>query len=310
LSSLFIFHLSALLLAFLFDWILGDPPNRFHPTAWMGTFIGAIFKKRPSGSPALEFIFGMTLTLTGALIFCAAGYGLEILFLKLPIWIGVILQAILLKTTFSLRGLWRASGEIHAALASADLPEARRLLSWHLVSRDTSTLDEARISAATIESVAENASDSVVAPLFFYALGGLPLALLYRFVNTADAMLGYRDKSREWVGKFPARFDDVLNYIPARLTGIMIVLAAGKKFSSAWRTLRRDARLTESPNAGYPMSAIAGALEIELEKTGVYSLGKGFSLPSVQDIHSARILIVSASLLSFFVFLPMLFLRW
>lgn len=309
-SSLFIFHLSALLLALLFDWLLGDPPNRFHPTAWMGSFISAIFKKRPSDSPALEFLFGMTLTLTGTLIFGAAGYGLEILFLKLPSWVGLILQATLLKTTFSLRGLWKASGEIHAALVSVDLPEARRLLSWHLVSRDTSTLDEARISAATIESVAENASDSVVAPLFFYALGGLPLALLYRFVNTADAMLGYRDKSREWVGKFPARFDDVLNYIPARLTGVIIALAAGKKIPSAWCTLCQDARLIESPNAGFPMSAMAGALEIELEKTGTYCLGKGFSLPCVQDIHASRILIVLASSFSLLVFIPLLFLRW
>ncbi len=276
----------------------------------MGSFIGAIFKKRPSGSSALEFTFGMMITLTGALLFGAAGYGLEILFFKLPLWAGVILQAILLKMTFSLRGLWRTSGEIEMTLKNGDLPEARHLLSWHLVSRDTSQLNENHVAAATIESVAENASDSVIAPLFFYALGGLPLALLYRFVNTADAMLGYRDKSREWIGKFPARFDDVLNFIPARLTGIMIVLAAGKKTLSAWRTLCQDARLTESPNAGFPMSAMAGALEIELEKTNIYCLGKGNALPKTQDIHRSRILIVGASVLSLLVFLPLLFLRW
>lgn len=309
-SHLFFFHLPAFLLALLLDWLLDDPPNSFHPTAWMGSFIGAIFKKRPSGSSALEFTFGMMITLTGALLFGAAGYGLEILFFKLPLWAGVILQAILLKMTFSLRGLWRTSGEIEMTLKNGDLPEARHLLSWHLVSRDTSQLNENHVAAATIESVAENASDSVIAPLFFYALGGLPLALLYRFVNTADAMLGYRDKSREWIGKFPARFDDVLNFIPARLTGIMIVLAAGKKTLSAWRTLCQDARLTESPNAGFPMSAMAGALEIELEKTNIYCLGKGNALPKTQDIHRSRILIVGASVLSLLVFLPLLFLRW
>ena len=235
------------------------------------------------------------------------------LFFSLPIWAGVILQALLLKATFSLSGLWEASGKIHTALTSANLPEARRLLSWHLVSRDISNLDEARIAAATIESVAENASDSVIAPLFFYTLGGLPLAFIYRFANTADAMLGYRDKTREWVGKFPARLDDLLNYIPARLTGILIVAGAflsGKNGLSAWHTLRSDARLTESPNAGYPMSAMAGALEIQLEKTGVYSLGKNNSLPDVQDIQRARHLLVITALFSLFVFSPVLFLRW
>ena len=312
-STLFTFYLSALLIAVLLDWLLGDPPNRFHPTAWMGSLIQAVFQKRPSEQPALEFIFGLVLTLMGCLLFGFIGYGLEKLFFSLPIWVGVILQALLLKTTFSLRGLWKASGEIHTALASANLPRARRLLSWHLVSRNTSNLDEARIAAATIESVAENASDSVIAPLFFYTLGGLPLAFVYRFVNTADAMLGYRDKAHEWVGKFPARLDDLLNYIPARLTGILIVAGAflsGKNGLCAWRTLRSDARRTESPNAGYPMSAMAGALEIELEKIGVYSLGKNNPLPNVQDVQSARHLLVITALLSLFVFSPLLFLRW
>lgn len=309
-NSLFLFHLSAFLLALLLDWLLGDPPNRFHPTAWMGTFIGDLFEKRPSGSPILEFIFGMALTLGGIFLFGALGYGLEKFFLSVPFGLGIILQAILLKTSFSLHGLWKTSGEVHAALVDTNLPEARRLLSWHLVSRDTSELSESHVAAATIESVAENASDSVIAPLFFYALGGLPFAFLYRFVNTADAMLGYRDQSREWVGKFPARLDDLLNYIPARLTGIFIILGAGKKSARAWRIMRRDAHLTESPNAGFPMSAMAGALAIELEKIGVYRLGKGFSLPSAQHIHNARVIILFATFLSLIVFLPLLFLRW
>lgn len=312
---MFTFHTTALLLALLLDWFPGDPPNRFHPTAWMGSFIHAVFRKQPSNNPVLEFLFGMALTLLGAFLFGSLAYGMAMLFSHLPFWAGVLLEAVLLKTTFSMRGLWKASKEIQTALENSNLPEARRLLSWHLVSRDTAQLDEAHIAAATIESVAENASDSLVAPLFFYALGGLPLVIVYRFVNTADAMLGYRDPVHEWVGKFPARLDDLLNYLPARLTGILIVagtwLNRSRNFGSrAWRTIRQDARKTESPNAGYPMSAMAGALHVELEKADVYCLGEGNPLPAVRDIHKARLLLLATSLLTVVVLLPIIYLIW
>lgn len=280
----------------------------------MGSFIQAAFRKRPSNQPAIEFLFGAALTLTGCLLFAAIGYGLEMFFMsRFPFSLGVILQAIVLKTTFSLRGLWRASGEVQAMLATSNLPEARRLLSWHLVSRDTSQLDHARVAMAAIESIAENISDSFVAPLIFYALGGLPLAFAYRFINTSDAMLGYRDKTREWSGKFPARLDDALNYFPARITGLLIVVGAffmRKDSQGASCILRRDARLTASPNAGYPMSAMAGALGVELEKAGFYCLGAGNRLPTVQDIQTARQMLITISVLVVVILLPVFLLRW
>ena len=279
----------------------------------MGTFIQIFFRIRPYNQPVIEFLFGGMLILLGSLLVGMIGYGLEAIFLQLPFFIGIILQAIVFNATFSMRGLWQASGEIQAALENSNLVEARKLLAWHLVSRDTSQLDQASVSAATVESVAENASDSVVASLVFFTLGGLPLALIYRFVNTADAMLGYRDKAREWTGKFPARMDDAFNYIPARLTALLIITGAlliGRDWQGAWRTTRQDARLTESPNAGYPMSAMAGALGVKLEKTDLYSLGAGNRLPSVQDIQNTRILLIVASLLTIFVLLPVFFLRW
>jgi adenosylcobinamide-phosphate synthase len=119
----------------------------------------------------------------------------------------------------------------------------------------------------------------------------LPAALAYRFANTADSMLGYRDAAREWLGKFPARFDDLVNYIPARLTGLLIVLVSpfqDGNMAKSWRIMRRDAATTDSPNAGYPMSAMAGALEVELEKVGQYNLGKGQREPRSDDIAKAR----------------------
>jgi adenosylcobinamide-phosphate synthase len=209
---------------------------------------------------------------------------------RLPKPLAWLLEAAALKSAFSLRGLTNAAGEVQAALAHDDLPKARRLVAWHLVSRDTAALDASQVAAAAIESVAENASDGVVAPLFYYALGGLPLALAYRFVNTADAMLGYRDEAHEWLGKFPARLDDALNWLPARLTALLIFVTAGvagEDPAASWRIWRRDAHETASPNAGHPMSAMAGALGVVLEKPGHYRLGSGQRLPRGEDLGRA-----------------------
>jgi adenosylcobinamide-phosphate synthase len=279
------------LLALLLDVLFGDPPNRAHPTVWMGGFITRLARVRPHGRPTAEFLFGTCLLLSGLLLCVAAGGAVTWLAGRLPSWPAMLVQALVLKSTFSARGLDRAAKAVEAALRAGDLPEARRLLSWHLVSRDTTRLDEARVSAATIESVAENASDGMVAPLLFHALGGLPLALAYRFANTADSMLGYRDPAREWLGKPAARLDDLLNLIPARLTGLLIVAAAcltGADGRGAWRILRRDAGRTASPNAGVPMSAMAGALGVELEKVGHYVLGAGLRAPGAEDVRRAR----------------------
>lgn len=288
------------LLALLFDLFLGDPPNRFHPTAWMGNLIVFLLRWRPRGNRFAELVYGVFILLIGITLSALAGlaitslisrianYQLLITNHQLPI---TILTALFLKLTLSLRGLDRAARDVQSALETNNLPEARRLLSWHLVSRDTSQLDEPKVAAAAIESVAENASDGIIAPLFFFALGGLPAAFAYRFVNTADSMLGYHDEEREWLGKIPARLDDLLNFIPARLAGLFIVLSApfcGASLAQAWKIMRRDWSRTASPNAGVPMSAMAGVLGVELEKVGHYALGKGLRLPAPADLARAR----------------------
>ena len=320
------------LLALLLDLLFGDPPNRFHPTAWMGSLIRWLLRFRPRNNPPAEFIFGIFILLAGLVLSIGAGLALSFLasqllplFLMMILrnipsrseaewtkhatliiyWAGILLQAFALKLTLSLRGLDRAAKEVQSALETNNLPEARRLLSWHLVSRDTSQLNESQVSAAAIESVAENASDGIIAPLFFYAIGGLPAALAYRFVNTADSMLGYRDAEREWLGKFPARLDDVLNFIPARLTGLFIALSApfcGASLAQAWNIMRRDSRTTASPNAGVPMSAMAGALGVELEKVNHYALGKDLRTPVIADLARARRLLYFAVALAAILF--------
>jgi adenosylcobinamide-phosphate synthase len=286
--------------AVLLDLLLGDPPNRFHPTAWMGGLIRWLMHFRPRGNKASEFLFGVFILLIGISLTAGAGFGISFLASQLPPWLGILFQALFLKLTLSLRGLDRAAKEVQSALKLQNLPEARRLLSWHLVSRDTSQLNESQVCAAAIESVAENASDGIIAPLFFYAIGGLPAAFAYRFVNTADSMLGYHDAEREWLGKPPARIDDLLNFIPARLTGLFIMVSApfcGADFIMSWNIMWRDSQATASPNAGVPMSAMAGALNMELEKMDHYSLGRGLRKPVVVDLlHARRILYAAVGL--------------
>jgi adenosylcobinamide-phosphate synthase len=203
----------------------------------------------------------------------------------------ILAEAVALKSTFAWRGLDQAASAIETDLRYGELEAARRHLSWHLVSRPTASLTAAEVAAATVESLAENTSDGIIAPLMAYLLGGLPAALAYRYANTADAMLGYHDPVHEWLGKMPARTDDLLNLLPARLTAVLLVLVApwcGVDALHAWRIWRRDRHLTLSPNAGHPMSAMAGALQVELTKIGQYTLGRGEGVATPETIRQAR----------------------
>lgn len=265
-------------LALLLDVVVGDPANRWHPVAWMGSMIGWLRERAPKSGNFLRFLFGAVIVLDGMGLWATIGWLLARIAQKLPKPLGVLVEVIVLKSALSLKGLERAGRAVETPLAVGNLGGAREQLSWHLVSRDASNLTEAQVAAATVESLAENASDSVIAPLFWYAIAGLPGALAYRYLNTCDAMLGYRDAEREWLGKTSARLDDVANLAPARLTALTMIAATpliGGNAQNAWRVWRRDARKTVSPNAGHPMAAAAGALEVELDKVGVYRLGVG-----------------------------------
>ncbi|MGB1251771.1 MAG: adenosylcobinamide-phosphate synthase CbiB [Candidatus Promineifilaceae bacterium] len=292
-----------ILLSLVLDALLGDPPNRWHPTAWMGTLIMTLRKQTPETG---RFLFGGLITFGGGALVWGIGRIILTLIHKLPAPLNLLCESAILNFTFSLNGLTSAGRDVQRALNDKDLPEARRLLSWHLVSRDTSDLSAGKVSAATIQSVAENFSDSVVAPLFFYQLGGLPAALAYRYLNTCDAMLGYRDAEREWLGKIPARLDDVANLIPARLSAISILTIA--PFKLAWepaiKTYRSDANTTDSPNAGQPMAAAAGTLQVRLQKIGHYDLGRNFREPNAHDIGRGIRVIQLATLVT----LPLLWL--
>ena len=207
------------------------------------------------------------------------------------------------NAVFAFRGLLKAGQEVQQALQNKNLSEARRLTAWHLVSRDTGSLSAGEISSAVIESLAENLTDSFLTPLLLFSIGGLPLAWFYRFCNTADAMIGYRSPEFEYFGKFAAHLDDILNWLPARLGGLLLTAAAvlcKMNPKSALQTMLSQHGRTSSPNAGWTMAAAAGALEIKLKKTGQYSLEGSQKFPAADDIRRAGKLVKTALLLCLF----------
>jgi adenosylcobinamide-phosphate synthase len=291
--------LCVLCVASILDGVVGEPPTAWHPVAWMGRAIALFRSQAPIRGRWLPLLSGGAWMVVGIASVLVLTLLLLVGLRWLPWPLAVLAEAYLFKTTFSVRGLLAAGRSVESPLAAGDLPEARRLLAWHLVSRDTSPLDGSQVAAAAIESLAENTSDSCIAPWLYYAVGGVPAAMAYRFINTCDAMLGYRDAEREWLGKIPARTDDVANFLPARATALLMVLAAclpGYSARQAWVVLRRDRKLTASPNAGHPMSAAAGALQVELEKVGHYCLGRGARAPVAADILRMRRLLLATTL--------------
>lgn len=277
-----------LLAAMALDLLLGELPASVHPVVWVGRLIATLERIQPRGRMA-QLVYGALIVCAGVVAVVAPAW-LLLNWLKASAWlVYVLLGTVLLKSTFSIRGLLVAAETVRVALVRSDLPGARLALR-SLVSRDTSQLDEPLLAAAAVESVAENSSDSFVAPLFYFTLFGVPGALFYRVVNTYDSMIGYHGRY-EYLGKFAARLDDVLNLIPARLTGLLLVAAcplARAPAGEAWRTMLRDHSATESPNAGWPMAAMAGALRVRLEKVGHYRLGVEYSAPSAASIGRAN----------------------
>lgn len=273
------------------DLLWGEPPARLHPVVWIGRVIGALERRAPAGPPRARLAYGLGMVVVAVTLFALPAGLLERALSRLGL-LGAVALGLCLKPTFAVRELLSATARVQAALARDDLTGAREALR-SLVSRDTSALPAPLLASAAIESVAENIPDSVVAPLCYYCLWGLPGALAYRVVNTMDAMVGYRGERYEHLGKAAARLDDVANLIPARLAALLLVAAAplaGASGAGAWRALRRHHGATASPNAGWPMSAAAGAIGIALEKVGHYRLNPSGRPPATADVGRALVL--------------------
>ncbi|WP_448375901.1 adenosylcobinamide-phosphate synthase CbiB [Fervidobacterium sp.] len=272
--------LIVLIFAIAFDLLFGEYPSHFHPVVYMGTLGKLIDDKfnKTNLSNTLRLLFGAFALLIEIALFLSFSY--IVLMLSQTkvsiIWFtSFLLKIYILKSTFSIRSLYE-----HVSRCYTDDVQLLRKNVSFIVSRDVSKLDKPHLYSAAIESLAENISDSVTGPLFYYLFFDLPGAVMYRVVNTYDALFGYRNSKYEWFGKFPARFDDLLNLIPSRLTALFISFFNPV---SAWKYIFKYGAI--KLNAMYPMSAFAGVLGIGFEKIGYYKLeGR---LPEKEDVERA-----------------------
>ena len=280
-------RLFALLLGFFLDLLLGDPSWLPHPIRAIGALIAALekalrrlFPKRQGG----ELAGGAALVIL--VLALSGGFTLLVLWLcgQVGLWLRFLAETVLCYQLLATRSLKGESMKVYQALKAGDLEGARHAVSM-IVGRDTQRLDEAGVARAAVETVAENASDGVIAPLLFLTIGGAPLGMAYKAVNTMDSMVGYKNDRYLWFGRCAARLDDLVNFIPARLAGLLMCLGAG--FSgfdgpNALRIFRRDRKNHKSPNSAHTEAAAAGALHIQLGGPNYY-FGKLVDKPAIGD---------------------------
>jgi adenosylcobinamide-phosphate synthase len=310
-DSVFIFAL-----AFLIDLVLGEYPDRIHPTIGIGKLIIYFKKKAKNPNPRVEKANGVLMAVAIMMIAALPVFVLLFWLRSLPFPYGevsyIIVGAILFKATFAISGMGQYTKPIAAALKQRDLDGARKWLPY-IVRRDPNTLNERQIISAAVESIAESTTDGITAPFFFFAIFGVPGAFAYRVINTLDSMVGYKNEEYRNIGWFSAKMDTITNYIPARITAYLMVAAAlllGENWRESWRILQRDKNKTSSPNAGFTISAMAGALDIQLEKQGCYKLGDDKGHISHEDIGKAlRVMTLTAALFGLVVVLPILAIR-
>ncbi|HQF56570.1 MAG TPA: adenosylcobinamide-phosphate synthase CbiB [Fibrobacteria bacterium] len=277
----------SILFALLLDFLFKEPPAKLHPVVWMGGFLRFAGRRLPD-TPAKGFVAGAGAWLVGAALVGALAFLLQ----HAASWLGGfgwIATGVLLWPLFSVRMLHSEALSVELALGRS-LDEGRARLS-RLVSRDTTRLTATEVREAALETLSENLTDSVVAPLLWFAVLGLPGVAVYRFANTADAMWGYRG-DWEWKGKWAARADDVLNWIPARVAALLLWVGSFDP-----RKLPAQARATPSPNGGWTMGALALALGVRLGKPGVYVLNPDGRLPDADDFRRGWRRVLAASLM-------------
>ena len=277
--------LAVLIVAVVLEMVGREPPKWLHPTVWIGRTVTIAEANAPTSRNG-GFIIGVMILLLVTGFWCGAAYFAAAGLRDVHQVAYVLVGGFLLKTTFSVKMLHQTAARVRELLTAGDMAGVRAQMS-SLVSRDPSQLTAEQATAATVESVSENIADSIIGPWLAFALFGLPGAVAYRAINTLDSMIGYHGRY-EYLGKASARFDDLVNLIPSRLAGLLLVVASlvlpGQKASDAWRIMLRDHGKTESPNAGWTMSGMAGALGVELEKADHYRLGDATRQVEPEDI--------------------------
>lgn len=303
--------LAALVSGYLLDLAFGDPRWMPAPVVYMGKLISALehpLRRLFPATKAGEHAAGAVL----AVVLCSVSFLVPFALLALaalvhPVLVYV-LQTLWCYQVLATRSLRDESMKVHAALARADLPTARTAVSM-IVGRDTDVLDETGVAKAAVETVAENTADGMVAPMLYFALGGAPLALMYKAINTMDSMVAYKNDAYRYYGTVPAHLDDVANWLPARLAALLMICASAlcrMDASGAWRIWRRDRFNHASPNSAQTESVCAGALDIELAGDAVYfgkkvekkTIGDAARAVEIEDIRRANLLLYATSALS------------
>lgn len=269
-----------LVFGWLWDFLIGDPRTSWHPVCILGNWISFWEKRLLSAelSPAEKRTRGIWLVVIILATTFIVAAGIQWLIWQvtqsfgLSPWISWIVSGLLMSFTLSIRSLREAGQEIKGLLATGDFLEARKKVSW-IVGRDTENMNESEMTRATVETIAENITDGIIAPLFYGALGGMPLAWVYRATNTMDSMVGYKNETYLDFGRAAALWDDVANYVPGRVTGFLLLIVgwiSRLDAQNAWMIWRRDAVKHPSPNSGIPESVTAGLLGIQLGGENFY----------------------------------------
>ncbi len=307
-------HVYALAVGFILDMIFGDPANMPHPVRLIGGLISALDKKlnRASLADKSKFARGVLLMIVVAGL-CTAVPALILFFCyRANVWLGFALEALMCYQLLAAKALKDESMAVYRRLAAGDLEGARAAVAM-IVGRDTAALDDTGVAKAAVETVAENTSDGVIAPMFYMALGGAALGFFYKAVNTMDSMVGYRNEKYTRFGRAAARLDDVLNFVPARISAILMIAASfllRLDYKNAWKIFRRDRKKHASPNSAHTEAAAAGALDIQLAGGAYYfgvlhkkqAIGDAIRPVAYGDIKRVNRLMILASVLALAVF--------
>ena len=283
-----IYHLTAFILGYLLDLFLGDPFGGFHPVVWIGNLISRLTKGllKPNDEEKTKQYKGLLLVV----IVITVSASITALFLwflyTINSKIGIIIEAVITYQCLATKSLYKESMKVFYALKNEGLTAGRKAVSM-IVGRDTEALDETGVIKAAVETVAENASDGVIAPLIYLAIGGPVLGIVYKAINTMDSMIGYKDEKYLSFGRYAAKLDDIVNFIPARVSAILMILSCaflGKDYNgkNAYRIFKRDRFNHASPNSAQTESVCAGALSIQLAGPASY-FGKRYEKPFIGD---------------------------
>ena len=318
---IFFWHFAALAVGYILDLIVGDPYCLPHPIRWIGKLIDALQKplrrlfpksanaERFAGLILVILVCGLSTACCAALLWICA---------QISVYLAFCVECIICYQMLATKSLRVESMKVHAALQDGSLEDARHAVSM-IVGRDTENLDEEGVTKAAVETIAENAADGVIAPLLFMALGGAPLGVFYKAANTMDSMVGYKNDTYRYFGTAAALFDDLLNFIPARISGVLMCLAASLcklDGAHAWKIFKRDRLNHKSPNSAHTEAACAGALGVQLAGNSYYfgklvekpTIGDALRPIEVQDIKRANCLLYATSALALVFSLAVFFL--